>query len=237
MQMYFINFKLTIMKRLLIMVSLILFGFYPLKDNHREKTYLADTDKPLSLQCPDYLPSKHDINATSNLNRPAAGDEGINNDWYSEAINKIRLDEYNITYSEEADAFQSPNRANNIRFVYKNDGFTAQTRETKIPVFDVNDKTLREEEKKYKQIEDWSVELKVYQPWRVESEKLQVSENRAWTENDNLRIDYKNSTEGMRQDFIVKNKPSGEGNLNLILNVSTKLKMSVSKDAVTFISR
>ena len=221
------------MKKLVIMVSLILFGFYPFKDNQSEKTYLADNDKQLSLHCPDYLPTKLNINATSTLNKPASETEVINNDWYSEAINNIRLEEYNITYNEDIKSFQSPNRANNIRFIYHDNGFTAKTRETQIPLFDVNDKTLRDEEKKYKKVEEWSIKLKVD---GFKSKKLQVSGNNAWTENENLRMDYTNSSEGMRQDFIVKNKPSNEEKLNLILNVSTKLKMSVSNEAITFIS-
>ena len=41
-------------------------------------------------------------------------------------------EEYNISFSKELDAFQSPNRKNNIRFIYHKDGFTAKTRGKKF---------------------------------------------------------------------------------------------------------
>ncbi len=41
----------------------------------------------------------------------------------------------------------------------------------------------------------------------------------------------------MRQDFIIKEKPAGDDNLKLIMNVRTNLEMNVSKEAVTFRSK
>ncbi|MFZ1460106.1 MAG: FG-GAP-like repeat-containing protein, partial [Ignavibacteria bacterium] len=61
--------------------------------------------------------------------------------------------------------------------------------------------------------------------------------NKASLENENIRIDYTNSKEGMRQDFIIKEKPAGDDNLKLIMNVRTNLEMNVSKEAVTFRSK
>lgn len=223
------------------MVSLVLFSIYPLTDNHRERSFLADIENPLSLQYPDYLTLKHNINETSGINKPVTGNKGISNDWYSDAKNKIRQEEYNITYSDEADAFQSSNRVNNIRFIYHNNGFTAKTIQTKLPHFDVNDRILREEDKEYKIVEDWRVDMRIDEAGienpKVKSEGLRVSGNTAWTECNNFRIDYTNTEKGMRQDFIVKKKPSCEGDLNLLMNVSTDLKMNISRDAVTFRSQ
>jgi len=138
-----------------------LFSFFPPIDNQKEQPYLANTDRTLSLSCPDYLPPKLNINETSNINISEDAAKNISNDWYSKAINNIRQEEYNITYSEEARAFQSPNRANNIRFTYHNNGFTAKTMQTKIPLFDVNDRSLTDKDRKYKELEDWSVELRI----------------------------------------------------------------------------
>ena len=50
---------------------------------------------------------------------------------------------------------------NNIRFIYNEDGFTAKTRLTKIPLFDLSDKLIREEDKKYKTLDEWIIQLKV----------------------------------------------------------------------------
>ena len=82
-------------------------------------------------------------------------------------------EEYNISYSEELKSYQSHNRANNILFTYQNNGFTAKTMQTKIPLFDVNDKMLREADKNYNTIEDWSVEL------LINNSKLFSAGNRA----------------------------------------------------------
>ncbi|HRB01693.1 MAG TPA: hypothetical protein PK294_14760, partial [Ignavibacteria bacterium] len=54
------------------------------------------------------------------------GSDDIDKGWYTGAMENIQKEEYNISYSEELGAFQSPNRANNIRFIYHNDGFTAK---------------------------------------------------------------------------------------------------------------
>ncbi len=220
------------------MVSLVLFSFYPLTDNQKEQPSLAGTDNPLSLNCPDYLPQRQDNKETADIIKPDAGNKGISNDWYSLSVSSVRQEEYNISFSEELKSYQSPNRANNIRFTYQNNGFTAKTMQTKIPLFDVNDMTLLEADKKYKSIEDWSVELQIKNyELGITNEKFSSFGNKASVENENIRIDYTNTKEGMRQDFLIKEKPSGDDDLQLIMNVRTNLKMSVSKDKVAFRSQ
>ncbi len=163
------------------------------------------------------------------------GDEKVDQSWYQKAIENIEKEEYSISYSEELGAYQSPNRANNIRFIYHKDGFTAKTRDNKIPLFDVNDKTIEEKDKKYEEIEEWSVKLKIKnEKLKIESGEIKASGNKAWIENDRIRIDYTNTKEGMRQDFTIKQKPAGEGKLRLNLSADTKLKMIVGADALMF---
>ena len=223
------------MKQLIIIVSLVLFSFYPLKDNQKVLPYLAGTYEPVSRIYPDYLPTEYNINANPDFTIQDAGLNNIDRNWYSASADDILKEEYNITYSEELKSFQSPNRANNIRFTYQNNGFTAKTMQTKIPLFDVKDKSICEKDKKYKSIEDWSVTfgIKNYESG-ITNEKFSSSGNKASIENENIRIDYTNTKEGMRQDFIIKEKPSGDNDLQLIMNVRTNLKMSVSKDKVVF---
>ena len=163
------------------------------------------------------------------------GDEIIDQSWYQKAIENIEKEEYNISYSEELGAYQSPNRASNIRFIYHKDGFTAKTRDNKIPLFDVNDKTIEEKDKKYEEIDEWSIEFRIenYELGN-ENEDLCAAGNKAHIENENIRIDYTNDKEGMRQDFIIKNRQTGEGKLRLNLSADTKLKMIVGADALMF---
>lgn len=223
------------MKRLTLLVSLVLFSFFPPIDNQKEQPYLANTDRTLSLSCPDYLPPKLNINETTDINKSDAATGNISSDWYSKAIKNIRQEEYNISYCEETGALQSPNRANNILFTYNKNGFTAKTMQTKIPLFDVNDRSLTDKDKKHKELDAWSVELKIKNyELGIMSAELASAGNKAWIENDNVRIDYTNTRDGMRQDFVIKEKPLHD--LSLQIDVITKLNVSVNKNSVTFSS-
>ena len=146
------------------------------------------------------------------------GSENIDRDWYSSALENIQKEEYDISYNKVLDAYQSPNRKNNIRFIYHKDGFTAETR-------DAGDEKN----------DEWSVELRIRNyELGIENEELTTAGNKAYIEDDNIRIDYTNDKNGMRQDFIIKNRPEGEGKLRLNISADTKLKMIVGADALMF---
>ncbi len=183
---------------------------------------------------------------------------------YYQAIENIKSEEYNLFYSEGLKSFQSPNRANNIRFIYHKDGFTARSRENKIPLFDLNDKTTKVKEKNYKMIPEWSVRFKTLGIKRESGHKafessgglmkiganpsverennsfefagsdVKADKNRAFTEDENIRIDYNNTEKGMIQDFLIKNRLNGDGKLKLILSASTNLRITLEKDALKF---
>ncbi|MBK6507762.1 MAG: hypothetical protein IPG02_19445 [Ignavibacteria bacterium] len=173
------------MKQLLLLVSLILLGLFAPKEIYKEQPSLADPNNPLSLTCPEYIPTEHNVNANPNFAKTDNRLKNVDQNWYSAAVENIMKEEYNISYSEELGSYQSPNRANNLRFTYHKDGFTAKPRETKIPLFDVNDRALRENEKKYEEIEDWSIELKVENgKWKVESEELRVESEKLKVESE-----------------------------------------------------
>jgi len=168
-------------------------------------------------------------------------------DWYSKVIQNIKKDEYNITYSDGEKTYQSPNRAQNLRFIYDADGFTAKPRITKIPLFDQSDRTLTEKEKTHKEIEDWQVSMKLAGYGREtkangfvgthsfgKGNKLTVTKNKAFVEDAGLKIEYENNKDGMRQNFIVKEKPEGIGQLKLKITASTELTMRVGAEAVVF---
>ena len=183
-----------------------------------------------NLKCPD-APSFSE--ATKNgipANEKESHSENIDQGWYGKAMENIVKEEYNITYSNELKAYQSPNRKNNIRFIYFKDGFTAETRSAEAGE------------------EEFSIDFKVKNLTRqriyesaVNGGGIQFSENEiiakgntASIENENIRINYTNDNAGMRQDFIVKNKPVGEGKLRLKLAADTKLKMIARADALMF---
>jgi len=167
-------------------------------------------------------------------------------DWYSEAVSNIQKAEYNVTFSEDMNAFQSPNRANNMRFIYQKSGFTAMLRNNKVALFDESDKAIEEKNKKYNYLDEWKVNFKLEEVSKelnsnsenyftdFNGNEFNTNNNFISIENENLRIQYSNDEKGMRQDFIVKNKPEGDGQLRLNINADTELKMIVGGNALMF---
>ncbi len=162
-------------------------------------------------------------------------------DWYNRVVNELSADEYNITFDSESKAYQSPNRLNNMRFTYSNEGFIASTRNNKVPLFDINYRSITEDKKQYKTIPSWKVRLEVNSFFKGEKsevkfsgDKFNADKNTAFIEDDNLRINYINNKEGMRQDFIIKKKPDGDDKLVLNIKAETKLKLNLGSDAIVF---
>ena len=202
------------MKKLILIVILILFGIISLNDNSTEQ-----------------IPSGNKVNFNNHL----VPDTDQN--WYSSVLERIIQEEYNISYNEDLKTYQSPNKANNILFIYSKDGFIAKTRDTKIPLFNISDRMLKEDEKKYEIVEDWSIDLTLNsREWKTDDSEFSISGNKARVENCNIIIDYTNTNEGMRQDFIIKNKPRLTGNLEIGLNAVSDLMMSVDNKEVKFYS-
>jgi|GEM_PF-4230832 len=54
--------------------------------------------------------------------------KNIDPDWWSQVQNDIAESEYHIRWQEVVSAYQSPNRAQNLRFTYRGDGFSAEPR-------------------------------------------------------------------------------------------------------------
>jgi hypothetical protein len=191
------------------------FGNNSTKD-HSSQNY--NISEKTILNCPE-PPSFYEF-IDQGKSKSVSQDE-IDQDWYSQTLEKIEAEEYSITYNEKLGAYQSPNRANNIRFIYHNDGFTATTRSD---------------------AEDWSIRFGITNyDLRVKNGDFRVDGNKAFIGNEKIRIDYANTKEGMRQDFIIKEKPvgihpfgKGNGRLRLNMSVDTKLKMIVGSDALMF---
>ena len=189
----------------------------------------------------------------SALNKNSQGKEDSDNpessDWYKEALSNIQKAEYNVSFSESLNAYQSPNRANNMRFVYHKNGFSAMLRNNKIALFDESDKMIEESDKKYEYLDDWNINFKIKSVSKeliVKNEnhftdfsgnEFNTSKNFISIQNENLRVQYTNDENGMRQDFIVKNRPEGKGQLRLKMKAETNLKMLTGGDALIFIDK
>lgn len=124
-----------------------------------------------------------------------------------------------MRYQDAVDAVQSPNREHNLRFTYESDGFIAERRvvqnendQWQVGIFidNLSRTQVRENtavtpppfEKGYLQID-------------------QADQRVALGINPTVTIQYYNSPEGMRQNFLVPQPPEGNGDLELALNVLT----------------
>jgi len=223
------------MKTIILVLSvLFLIGLYFQKQNNSTLSNNENTNFQ-RLQCPEPPSFLETVNNISENSGSVSDNKDIDQNWYQSAMKNIENEEYNISYNEELGAYQSPNRANNIRFIYHKNGFTAKTRSKKIQLFDMSDKTIPEEDKKYETIDEWSIDFKLQnEEYKITNCELKASGNKASIENENIRIDYTNEKEGMRQDFIIKKKLEEDGILKLNISADTKLKMIVGADALMF---
>lgn len=218
-------------------------SFYYLYHNEPgiDTEYQINNKKELKCpQAPTFEKIINYQNKFSNNNSESQSNNSLKTDWYNETVNNLRTSEYKITFDNEVNSYQSPNRLNNIRFIYSNNGFTAKARDNKISVTGNNDKSIN---KKNKNVPSWEVNLNLNSYSKDESNslsnkfsgsKLITDNNTAYIEDDNIRINYTNSEEGMRQDFIVKKKPEGNQHLKLELIAETKLSAIVSSDVILF---
>ncbi len=227
----------------LIVTVLFIFCLYAINSNHADNTSISSNPENKFLNL--YIPVPPTFEETLK-NAKKEDSKEIDQDWYDQVMENIKKEEYNISYSKELNTYQSANRSNNIRFIYHKDGFTAKTRDDRIPLFDESDMTFKDKDKKYKTIDEWSIDFglsnvkrqmsneKNESPSDFSNSEIIVTENKAYIENENMRIDYTNDENGMRQDFIIKIKPEGDGKLRLNLSADTKLKMIVGSDALMF---
>ncbi len=126
----------------------------------------------------------------------------------------INQSEYHIRWQETVQAYQSPNRMNNIRTSFYDHGVSLKPRVDSA------------------YSEDWEIRYNPAGVYRnnamVKSLAKMISpptldENRIIFDYDGLFIEYVNSREGLRQNFIVNEKPPGEGELILHIELNSNL--------------
>src|SRR5688500_17459997 len=102
---------------------------------------------PLKVTMPINLPKGIGKTDTSQLKQSG---------WYGGDIKTMAKAEYNIHKEKNNNTYSSPNRNNNLRFQYDENGFTVQPRTTKVPIGKV-DATTKPDDIKYKTLPDWKV--------------------------------------------------------------------------------
>lgn len=134
------------------------------------------------------------------------------NDWYKLATSHISQREYLFVKSNVTD-YKTINHKNKLAFVVNQHGFS---------VYNLKQADL-----------PWNIRFSVEGAGRTESACVLPDNFRAFEKgstlvfnSSTLDIEYVNSTKGLRQNFIVKEKPLGSGDLMVRLNLTSDLKAS-----------
>jgi hypothetical protein len=139
----------------------------------------------------------------------AASEAAIPDDWYAQMTRQIASSEYHINWQEGAGAYQSPNRQQDLRITYRAAGF-----ELKPRVADSAWKVTLEMDRIGRE-EQWFLPNK--------SAVISTEGPTLLADHDAFTIDYRNSAEGMRQNFTVREKPAGDGLLEVRLRYTGTL--------------
>jgi hypothetical protein len=165
---------------------------------------------------------------------PAPDMEALkHSNWYGSAMKNIQEGEYHFDSVANTNSYSTPNRKNNLRFYFNENGFTVQPRATRIPVGD-NDITTAPDQIKYKTLPDWKIAFNLDKK-QIGKGAWQVNGAKAEYQTENITVQYINNTDGMRQNFIIQEPLSEDDELKLNFSVETKLKQRLSSDRLQFV--
>ena len=148
-------------------------------------------------------------------NSKANTSAGIDSSWLSRVQSDIAASEYRIQWREKAGAYQSCNRAQNLRFTYYDNGFKMSPRLDSLGVWDV--------ELRLSGISKGSTPLGI-----IEKPARQFNADTMAVDYHAFKIQFINNEKGMRQNFIVCEKP--EGNEALTIAIAYKGSLTAIED-------
>ncbi len=155
--------------------------------------------------------------------------------WFDQAIRQLNQSTYHIKKDKTGKSWYAANRAQNLFFNYRSDGFEVTPK----------DFIATETGKPASQmaaIAEWSIRLQVAGLSKGDNVQKKgrllaagSNSNTAFMDYGDLRIAYTNSEKGMRQDFIVKQKPTGSKKLRTHLRFNTSLHIQTSANGLAFL--
>lgn len=150
--------------------------------------------------------------------RPATLDSTA---WIASAQHSIESEEYSIRHQPSRHSPQSPNRAQNLRVTYLDDGFALEPRVDTAGHWRL---TMRVDE-----INRGGTPLTAdtVVDRCVDGARMDVAY-------DGFRVEYVNAREGMRQNFIVQRRPDGDSTLSIRIRVDGALPIVAGDDAIAF---
>ncbi|MEI6765933.1 MAG: FG-GAP-like repeat-containing protein [Bacteroidota bacterium] len=138
--------------------------------------------------------------------------------WQQSAFQNIRVEEYNIRFDAAYGFFSSPNRNQNLRINYLNNGFFMKPRTEAHG--------------------EWSISMNLETiskggaPLRPSADPQFCSDlNSLDVRHTGFDMHYENSEEGMRQNFIINNIPAGNEPLTLSINIESNLLTAIKSSS------
>ena len=149
-------------------------------------------------------------------------------DWYSTAIGAITNAEYEFKKDTTTNRYCTPNRKNNLRFFYDDNGFTAEPRTTIAKIPGKNPTEIN-----HKELPAWKVAFTLDKK-QIGKGRWNVAANKAEYITDKVTVQYINNEEGMRQNFIVASPLSDDDGLKINLSIKTTLSISLNDNELQF---
>ncbi len=151
--------------------------------------------------------------------------QGVSESWWHQVQTHIRQSEYHISKRHDG-RYTSPNRAHNLRFVYEPHGFSATRRDSLAHLWHAR-----------LTFAGLSKHSTIPPSPDASAFTLTAEANTLVAQSDAIVIQYRNDEKGMRQDFIVKRKPDGNGDLRLWLDVEMQGgTVSVAAERISFLT-
>ena len=147
---------------------------------------------------------------------PSKGNSSITGspkNLHGDLLNKIEQKEYEFKKTA-ANNYAAPNRKNNLRFFYTEQGFTTEPR--------------------IKQKQSWNAAFVLRQK-EINKGKWNIDGNKAEYITDNITVQYINNKDGMRQNFIVASPLSKDDNsLKIHFGITTGLQVKLHDTELQF---
>jgi hypothetical protein len=171
-----------------------------------------------------FAPSATPTHAQVRQNTPNLP-HGISESWWQQVQASLRQREYYLSKCEDG-RYTSPNRAQNLRFVYEPNGFSATRRDSLAHLWQAR--------LTYNGISKHGATPQIRD---ANNFTLTANANTLTAQSNAVVINYRNDEKGMRQDFIVNHKPNGEGDLHLWLNAEMQGgTVSATAEQISFLT-
>lgn len=150
------------------------------------------------IQLPALLPSPFAVQKTTQKNSGTIDTGQLKqSNWYADAIRSIEESEYEIKQVDKSRVFASPNRQQDLRAFYTADKFTLEPRADDNWKLELTVKGI------------YSGKKKIYSP-KQNAIAVTNKNNIRFNHNNEFTVEYINSKEGVRQNFIIEKEPAAK---------------------------